>query len=453
MLVCVAVIYTVCIRRLVSMRSIARVFVAVLAVVVTLPVSVAVGAARPVVVRPSWRVVVSGELLYAGADDRYVAIVHGYAGGGQLTIIDEQTGQGRTLTPPNCSRLDSADGLQFGGPWLMVGCGGLTTPDLTYLLYDLRSSRWTPFAISAQCSGFCRVVGIGRSPLCPAFCRAGIGRYWVMILSNDQVMNYSPDVPYLQNLQTGSFVPDPASPGGRIYDDLSAPSGSTPLCSPLRYPTIYNGHDFSPQLGTLAFYAGFALVADQHLLGTPPDGELTVTSLQRCHSRLKVTIPASGSPDPNSAPIVASSGAVILSPNGKTLDGWRLPGLQRFILSPPAETQVGPCGVLLPNAVIPVALTAHTIYVRALCGARRLWAARLPSAASLERCIVPNLKNRTLASARAAIRAAHCRIGTVAHAYSTRIATGRVISQKPPPGTVRTTGTRVRLVLSRGKRR
>src|SRR5437588_7105976 len=70
-----------------SMRVVIRVVVAVFAVVVALSASIAVSAARPVVVHPRWRVVVS-ELSYAGATDRYVGIVHGYKGAGQLTLID-----------------------------------------------------------------------------------------------------------------------------------------------------------------------------------------------------------------------------------------------------------------------------------------------------------------------------------------------------------------------------
>jgi hypothetical protein len=413
-----------------SMRVVIRAVVTVFALVVALPASSAVSAARPVLVHPRWRVVVS-ELLYAGANDRYVGIVHGYKGGGQLTLIDEQPGQEEALTPPNCSRLNSpVDQLQLGGPWLMVGCGDPGTSDFTYMLYNIPGGQWTPFAISPQCPGFCHVVAVGGD--------------WVKILSNDELTIYSPDIAYLQNIQTGSFVRDPVSSGGRIYDDLSAPSGSTPLCAPLRYPTFY--YHSGPEPGSLAFYGPFALIANQRVVESP-----IVTSLRRCNSRLNLVIP-SGT---NQSGPLASSGAVIVTPDGKTLDGWLLPSLRRFVLTAPREIHVRPCDHISPgspviqrNEVIPAALTAGTIYVRPLCGTR-LWAASLPSPESLVRCMVPNLKGKTVASARAAIRAAHCRIGAVAHAYSTQIKAGRVISQKPAPGKMRARGTDVQLVLSR----
>ncbi len=351
--------------------------------------------------------------------DRYVAIVD--SDRRQLRLIDEQTHQEQTLTPPNCFINTPGDQVRLGGPWLMVGCGVLDTPGFTYWLYDISRGQWAPFAISAQCPGHCRVVSIGR--------------YWVKVLSNEEVEFYEPDVAYLQNIQTGSFIADPISPGGRIYDDLDSATGSAPLCTPLRYPTYYPSH-YPPQAGSLVFYGQFALVTDEQVSAFDQ-----MTILRRCHSELNIRIATTGG-----APVTASSGAVMSSPDGATLSGWRLPGLEQFILSPPPETQVGTCGV------VPVALTAHTIYA-SLCGTQPVWAATLPSAASLTRCISPNLRGKTLAAARAAIGAAHCRTGTIVHAYSTRVAVGRVISQKPAPGTVRATGTTVRIVLSRGRRR
>jgi hypothetical protein len=77
----------------------------------------------------------------------------------------------------------------------------------------------------------------------------------------------------------------------------------------------------------------------------------------------------------------------------------------------------------------------------------------LPSPGSLERCVVPSVKGKTLASARAAIRAAHCQLGKVTHAHSTNIKNSRVISQEPRSGTRLPNGSKVQLVLSLGKRR
>jgi subtilisin family serine protease len=68
------------------------------------------------------------------------------------------------------------------------------------------------------------------------------------------------------------------------------------------------------------------------------------------------------------------------------------------------------------------------------------------------RCVVPNIKNKRLAKARAAIVRAHCALGKVTPAYA-RARAGIVIGQKPAPRARLAKGARVRLVVSRGPRR
>ena len=66
-------------------------------------------------------------------------------------------------------------------------------------------------------------------------------------------------------------------------------------------------------------------------------------------------------------------------------------------------------------------------------------------------CKVPKLIGRRLIPARRAIRAAHCSVGRVRYARSTR-ARGRVVSQSPRAGRTLAVGTKVNLVVSRGRR-
>ena len=66
-------------------------------------------------------------------------------------------------------------------------------------------------------------------------------------------------------------------------------------------------------------------------------------------------------------------------------------------------------------------------------------------------CIVPNVKGKTLAVAENALRQVHCKAGKVTKKYS-RVKKGRVISQRPAPGTNLATGAKVDLVLSKGKK-
>jgi hypothetical protein len=68
-------------------------------------------------------------------------------------------------------------------------------------------------------------------------------------------------------------------------------------------------------------------------------------------------------------------------------------------------------------------------------------------------CVVPALKRRTLAGARRALTAAHCRLAVVKRAYSRRVRRGRVISQAPAAGTRLRNGGAVSLVISHGHQR
>jgi hypothetical protein len=56
---------------------------------------------------------------------------------------------------------------------------------------------------------------------------------------------------------------------------------------------------------------------------------------------------------------------------------------------------------------------------------------------ALPRCVVPRVTGKSLARARRAIVRAHCKVGAVTRARSTRVKKGHVISQRPRPGTRR----------------
>ena len=68
-------------------------------------------------------------------------------------------------------------------------------------------------------------------------------------------------------------------------------------------------------------------------------------------------------------------------------------------------------------------------------------------------CTVQNVKGQALQSAKRTIARANCRGGKIYRAYSKRVKRGRVISQKPRFGAVRPGGSKVSLVISRGRRR
>jgi hypothetical protein len=66
---------------------------------------------------------------------------------------------------------------------------------------------------------------------------------------------------------------------------------------------------------------------------------------------------------------------------------------------------------------------------------------------------VPGVEGKSFASAKAQLRARHLRLGRVVRVTSKRVARGHVIRQVPRGGKVRRAGSKVQLVVSRGRRR
>jgi hypothetical protein len=68
-------------------------------------------------------------------------------------------------------------------------------------------------------------------------------------------------------------------------------------------------------------------------------------------------------------------------------------------------------------------------------------------------CDVQRVTRMTLADVGRTLARVNCRLGKVRRAYSKRVKKGLVISQSPPLGTVRPNGSRVNVVVSKGRRR
>jgi hypothetical protein len=66
------------------------------------------------------------------------------------------------------------------------------------------------------------------------------------------------------------------------------------------------------------------------------------------------------------------------------------------------------------------------------------------------RCVVPNVRGKTLPGARRAIARTHCSVGKIRRAYSKIVKKGRVILEKPKPGTLLPSRGKVNLLVSRG---
>jgi hypothetical protein len=78
-------------------------------------------------------------------------------------------------------------------------------------------------------------------------------------------------------------------------------------------------------------------------------------------------------------------------------------------------------------------------------------AAPVPGGSSQKsECVVPTLKGRKLKAAKRAILRSGCGVGKVLHRRAGRVAAGRVMGQRPRPGTRRAAAAPVKIILSSG---
>jgi hypothetical protein len=71
----------------------------------------------------------------------------------------------------------------------------------------------------------------------------------------------------------------------------------------------------------------------------------------------------------------------------------------------------------------------------------------------MPRCVVPNVRGKSVAQARRMLRAKRCALGRVTRAYSASLRKGKIIRQSRRPAARLPRGTRVNVVVSRGRRR
>lgn len=67
-------------------------------------------------------------------------------------------------------------------------------------------------------------------------------------------------------------------------------------------------------------------------------------------------------------------------------------------------------------------------------------------------CVVPKLKGRPLAGAKALIKRKRCKVGKIKSRHSKKVTRGRVIAQKPVARTKVAAETKIRLIVSTGPR-
>jgi serine/threonine-protein kinase len=69
------------------------------------------------------------------------------------------------------------------------------------------------------------------------------------------------------------------------------------------------------------------------------------------------------------------------------------------------------------------------------------------------RCVVPNVKGKTLAKAKAALKAKRCAAGTIKQAFSAKVKKGRVVAQGKRPGARLPRNTKIALTVSKGAKK
>ena len=110
------------------------------------------------------------------------------------------------------------------------------------------------------------------------------------------------------------------------------------------------------------------------------------------------------------------------------------------------------------TAQVPLSPGSNTITALATDGAGATAQAQLtvtysppPSPPPGLRCVVPKTKGMKLPVAEKALRRAHCKVGRVMHVKSRTLHRGRVMSTKPRPGRTLQPGTKVELIVSKGR--
>jgi uncharacterized delta-60 repeat protein len=104
-------------------------------------------------------------------------------------------------------------------------------------------------------------------------------------------------------------------------------------------------------------------------------------------------------------------------------------------------------GVLQPDGKLTVSGMTRSTY------GSGAWDFAVARYVAIRFCVVPKVRGKTLRVARSSLMKTFCRVGTVRRKYSAQVKKGRVISQRPAPGTRVAEFTKVNLVVSRGPKR
>lgn len=110
---------------------------------------------------------------------------------------------------------------------------------------------------------------------------------------------------------------------------------------------------------------------------------------------------------------------------------------------------IGAGGVF--GATVKLKLGANTIAATARNAAGNADTSSISVTYKLRPCKVPHVRGMTLSGARHAISRSGCKVGKIKRTHSRKVRKGRIVSSNPPAGRTKPRGTKIALVLSRGK--
>ncbi len=215
---------------------------------------------------------------------------------------------------------------------------------------------------------------------------------------------------------------------------------------------VTTAHALDYQGGPPALQNGKIVVAGED------DTELPVLARYGINGRLDATFGDHGFAT-TSGPLVASTppavfvqkdGAILLDLPGATGGTEAMDALVRFTPSGRVDPSFGTAGTALLRSSGSTSLDVETDG-KVLVGGG-IDGSTLVRVVGGNNCVVPGLRGKSVSTARAALATSHCGIGSISRLFSNRIARGRVISTAPLRGGRLAGGTKVALVVSRGRR-
>jgi hypothetical protein len=291
------------------------------------------------------------------------------AGGGYVTLIEDQSGQVTRVSRAGCGALGPSALEPLDLPWVTFNCaagvisGGAGIGPPAPELYSPATGQWR--AVSPSPGVLCPGIGCTDQ-----YFPEAAGSAWLQYdhESCDSGGEHCSSSSVFQNLSTGELRQDPS--GGTTTVNLNAANLAQAVCRPLRMPMAYELYAPTRVPGSLTFYGSFAVAAggDEHGLRV---------YLERCGAplrRLLTTAP------PEALPVVgANTREVVWMSHRHFLSALTLPGLRPFTIRLPKRLIAHSCSQDdYSTCVAQIALTERRLYLLTPSGPGQLWTAPNP---------------------------------------------------------------------------